>query len=436
MGSRTRRCASIAVCMRAVVGGPLSAVCLRGCRAAFVLAGVTVGVAVAACGGQSASPKPLPPRQLLQTALRDASAQGSVHEAESVRLSGHREIFSDDVGVGVGRQAITLPDGDVAHVLVTGGAAYVAGGESVLGHYFGFPAAAVRAIGSRWVRIPASSRAYSTVAYDATLATALQSFALTGPLAQTPPSTWRGQSIVGIQGEISSAAAGASGPVAATVYLSRASKPLPVAAIYRFRNGATATFTLDEWGEHLSLSAPARMIAQSAAEQALSGSIPRSTTSAVTPSTHTADHAGDLIGYWLATGRVLEAHDSAIQAPGEIIQRIWRIYRSCARPSCPLELERQVAGPSAQTLGTPMTAPLTTVSGGWRTSFSEPHVYCRGATTDSGGTENSAWQLTQATPSTIRAVETTRTAGPNCETATTEIIWSARRVATQSSAPA
>lgn len=420
---------------RAVLVRSVSPVWMRCRRGAVVLAGVTGGVALAACGGQTPSPKPLSPRQLLQTALNDASARGSVHEAETAEMAGRRETFSDDVGVGEGRQAITLADGQVAHVLVVGGEAYIAGSESVLGHYFGFPPSAVRAIRGRWVGIPSSSRAYSTVAYDATLATALQSFALAGPLTQTAPGTWNGQSVVGVQGEAPSSGA-ASSSVAATVYLSRASEPLPVGATYRFSNGASATATLDGWGEHLFLRAPTHVITQSAVQQASRGSSRRSAGAAVPPNTHANDPDSAWTGYWLATGQVLEAHDSAIQTPGEIIHRVWRIYRSCASQRCALDLERQTAGPTANTLGGPLTAPLTTANGGWATSFSEPDVYCRGTTADYPGTEDSAWHLSQATPGTITALETTRTSGPNCETGTTKIVWTARRAAAHSSAPA
>jgi hypothetical protein len=142
------------------------------------------------------------------------------------------------------------------------------------------------------------------------------------------------------------------------------------------------------------------------------------------------------IGYWQATGRVLQAHDSVIQAPGEIIHRVWRIYQACASQSCPLEFERQTAGPTAGTLATPLTAQLVSANNGWRTSFSEPNVYCKGSTADYPGVEDSHWYITRATSETIKAVETTSTSGPACETGTTKISWTARRLSVQPSTPA
>ncbi len=154
------------------------------------------------------------------------------------------------------------------------------------------------------------------------------------------------------------------------------------------------------------------------------------------PRTHTNHPGAAWIGYWQATGRVLQARNSAVQAPGEIIHRVWRIYQACAGQSCPLEFERQTGGPTPGTLGTPLTAQLVRAHNGWRTSFSEPNVYCKGSTADYAGVEDSHWYFARAAPDTISAAETTSTSGPACETGTTKITWTARRLSLQPSAPA
>jgi hypothetical protein len=205
-----------------------------------------------------------------------------------------------------------------------------------------------------------------------------------------------------------------------------------VGATFSSSNGASGSILLSQWGEHLSLQPPAHVIAPHALNPV--GHPSRAATAV--PRTHTSDPGAAWIGYWQATGRVLQARESAIQAAGEILHRAWRIYQACASQSCPLEFERQAGGPNAETLGTPLTAQLLRANNGWRTRFSEPNVYCKGSTGDLPGVEDSRWYITRATFETISAVETTSTSGPGCETGTTEISWTARRLSLQPSAPA
>jgi hypothetical protein len=232
-----------------------------------VLGVVIVSFALSACGAHTPATTRSSPEQLLNAALNDATDIGSAHETESFQRSGRTETFSDDVGVIEGRQEITLAPGMVAHVRVIGGVAYISGNQTVLTKYFGFPAATSRAVGSRWVSFLAPSRAYSVVAYDATLDTALAGLELTGRLTETPPTTFSGEPVIGIRGT-----ALLPGPfppaVDATVYLSRSRKPLPVGATYSFTNGAIAKIVMDRWGEHFALQAPTDVISPSVLEHA------------------------------------------------------------------------------------------------------------------------------------------------------------------------
>jgi hypothetical protein len=368
---------------------------------------------------------------VLHTALTDATAIGSVHEFESTENSGKTETFSDDVATQAGRQDITPAPRQRALVLVVRGVAYFSGDQAVLTDYFGLSPSAARAVGTRWVSIPSSSRGYAVVAYNATLPTVLDGLSLTGPFTETAPGTVSGESVVGIQGHVSLPGVPRDS-VAATVFVSRSGKPLPVGATYRFSNGASAGIVLSHWGEHLSVPPPAHVIAQ----KALQSVGHPSATATAEPQTHTSGPDVSWIGYWQATGLVVRAHDSAIQAPGEIIHRVWRIYQPCASQSCPLEFERETGGPTGDTLGAPLRAQLVGASNGWRTSFSEPDVYCHGSTADYPGVEDSHWYITRATSDTMSAVETTSTSGPACETGTTKITWTARRLSLQPSAAA
>ncbi len=426
LGSRRYRVGEAAENRRSGVVPVSPGLRVRGRSAWVLLASAISTIALSACGGQGSSTAGSSPAQLLHTALSDAGASGSVHETESVKLSAGREKFSDDVAVHEGRQAITVHPGEVAHVLVVHGQAYISGKKSVLTAFFGFSKLAARAIGSRWLSIPSTSRGYSTVAYDATLATALDGLFLRGPLTETAPATIDGTSVVGIQGDVT--LPGTPGSVATTVYVSRASKPLPVGATYSFSTGASGRIAFSHWGEPLSLRPPARVIAQGALQPVPSRSGPSPSRPATLTRRQIRAQNAAWEGYWLATGRVFQAHDSAAQVPGEVIRRLWRIARRCAGLRCSLELEREVAGPTANTLGVPLIAPLIGASDGWRASFTEPGVVCQGASAVTAGVEDSRWRITQPTAGTILALETTRTTGPDCKTGTSKILWTARRV--------
>jgi hypothetical protein len=404
---------------------------IRRCSGSALLASAVSSIALCACGSQTRQTTPSSPARLLHAALSNATARGSVHEVGSSEKSGQTVAFSDDVAAHGGRQTITLPSGQRALVLVVGDVAYISGDQAVLTHYFGLSPSAAKAVGTRWLSIPSSSRAYVVVANDATLPTALDGLSLTGRLTELAPSTISGEPVVGIKGDVSLPGAPPNS-VAATIYISRSGKPLPVGATYSFSSGVSGGTMLSQWGEHLSLQAPAHVIAPHALNPV---GHPSSAATAV-PRTHTSDPGAAWIGYWQATGRVLQARDSAIQAPGEIIHRAWRIYQACASHTCSLEFERQTAGPTAETLGTPLTAQLVGTNNGWRTGFSEPNVYCMGSTADHPGVEDSHWHITRATSDTISAVETTSTSGPACKTGTTKITWTARRLSLEPSAPA
>jgi hypothetical protein len=205
-------------------------------------------------------------RQLLRAALRNAVARGSVHESESARLSGQTSASSDDLARHDGRQEITRSDGVRAHVLIVGGRGYFSGNQAALVKYFGLPVSEARAVGTRWVSVPASSSAFAVVASDATLQSALHLLVLTRPLKKTAPTTIDGESVIGLKGDASgfSSEAGGLGSVAGLVYVSRNTDPLPVRATYRTRTGGSATLEFGDWGEHLRLRPPANVVPLSA----------------------------------------------------------------------------------------------------------------------------------------------------------------------------
>jgi hypothetical protein len=193
---------------------------IRGRSGSALLACAVSGIALCACGSQAPTTSPLSPAQVLHTALSDATATGSVHELESTENSGKTKTFSDDVATQAGRQDITPAPRQRALVLVVRGVAYFSGDQAVLAHYFGLSPSAARAVGTRWVSIPSSSRGCAVGAYNATLPTVLDGLSLTGPLTETAPSTVSGESVVGIQGHVSLPGAPPDS-VATTVFVSR-----------------------------------------------------------------------------------------------------------------------------------------------------------------------------------------------------------------------
>ena len=301
--------------------------------------------------------------------------------------------------------------------------------------YFGFSAPAAAKIGSRWLSIPSTNKAFPAVADEATLGSAIRDLALVGHLTELVPSRLNGQPVVGILGTASLPGA-PKGSVAGTVYVSRSGTPLPVGATYTYGTRGSTRIALDRWGERLRLRAPSHVITAAALKQAFSGPTERSNQAATASGKSTTSGDGAWVGYWVATGRVLEVHDSAAQARGETIDRLWLIHRACASSRCPLELERQTAGSTANTLGSPITAPLTGTGNRWHATFVEPNVYCLGAGADYSGTERSSWKITQASPGTITALETTRTSGPQCEIGTSTIVWTAHRLSRSQTHPA
>jgi hypothetical protein len=395
-----------------------------------------LGVGLSACGGQAPTPAgqsaSLAPsaRQLLRQAMQDARIRGSVHEVERDTAGRLAAALSDDVATSRGRQTITLTTGAIAHVVVIGKTAYIAGNATAVRHFFDFSTSAADTIGRRWLSIPSTSRAYATVVQDATLPSVLNDLQFRGGLTELTPSTIDGQSVIGIEGTAFTPGK-AQGHVTGIVYISRSTHPLPVAATYSAGNAATTTVAFDHWGERLSVHPPAPVITEHALDAQVTAT--NHATAAKTSGSDGSTTAEDaLAGYWTATGRVVAAHNSAIEVVGETIQRLWLIHRACATKTCPWELERQVAGATTDTLGTPITAPLIPTATGWRAPFTQANVYCQGLTADYPGTEHSQFQLTQAPDGTITADEQTRTSGPDCETGTTTVIWTAHRLPSQS----
>ncbi len=222
----------------------------------MLLAAVLAATAFGGTGAQAA--KQIPAAELLRTALSDASARSSVHEAETFRTATVTDTFSDDVANTGGRQDIVQTGGIDAHVLIAGGFAYFSGDITTLVKYFGFSSTEADAVDGRWVSVPSLNAGYATVADDATLPSALHDITPTGRLAETATTHVDGVAAVGIRGTLNLAAT--SKTTTYILYVSMSGKPLPLRATLVEGRGASATFSFTRWGEHISLQAPTNVV--------------------------------------------------------------------------------------------------------------------------------------------------------------------------------
>jgi hypothetical protein len=133
-----------------------------------------------------------------------------------------------------------------------------------------------------------------------------------------------------------------------------------------------------------------------------------------------------MLGEWDGFGQVVAAHHSATDRRGAIISRLWVIYRDCSNTSCPFYFSH-VIGPSVPNkMGHLVATTFMWHSGSWRAKLVQPGVACLNPTPgapNASGTETSWWIVRLKTPSELSAIETTRTAGPGCVTATSRIRW-------------
>jgi hypothetical protein len=208
----------------------------------------------------------------------------------------------------------------------------------------------------------------------------------TGPLTELPPSTISGEPVVGIQGDVSLQGAPPNS-VAATVYISRSSKPLPVSATYSYSNGASARIALSQWGEHLLLQPPTQVIAQSALQPVGH----RSATATAEPRTRTRNPklsapvgftSGTTqvpeTGTWHATGTTTASIGYSDGGVGPTVHRVWTIVRSCSQ-TCTYTLIRSFVGDGIASV---IRAALVHKSDGWHATWPAQRLTCAGTAAD------------------------------------------------------
>jgi hypothetical protein len=191
----------------------------------------------------------------LSAALGNAARHGSFRTTESSRSLGREYVSAADVAAQEGQQRVTVSPGWQARFLVVSGVAYIAGNQSGLTQYFGFPAAAARKAGSRWVSIPSSNPGYASASRDVLSASVLAYVTPSGRLTETAPTNIDGKAAIGIRGT-GPALRPNGAPSALTLYVSTKGAPLPLRAVFDDKQGDRETLTLSAWNEHVALQAP------------------------------------------------------------------------------------------------------------------------------------------------------------------------------------
>ncbi len=196
----------------------------------------------------------------LNLALRDAAQHSSFRATDSSVLLGHGYASTADVGVDEGQQRISIAPGGQARVVVVGGVAYISGNQAGLMRYFGFPAAAARKAGSRWVSIPSSSPGYAPASQNVLRGSVLTALTPSGRLAETAPTRIDGTAVIGIAGTGPALRSGGAAS-SLTLFVSSAGAPLPVRAVLSDKQGDHESITLGSWNERVALKAPHGAIA-------------------------------------------------------------------------------------------------------------------------------------------------------------------------------
>lgn len=250
---------------------------------------------------------------LARTAVRDATARGSVHISEAVRAGTNTASISADLGASKGQQVVHLSraSGEAREELV-GGTAYFTGSEPMLVAYFGLPATEATTIHGRWISVPHANSAYAGFANALSIASTLRGLIPQASLKLIGTSSLGGVAVTGLRGTIKSVA----GSATATVYVSRSATPLPVRVDFRDSQGNTVTATFSDWGEHIAIKAPTSTISITTVDAPEADAAAKELAHAaqVAAETYATDHSGSYAGL---TPAVVHSYEASIQiTPG------------------------------------------------------------------------------------------------------------------------
>jgi hypothetical protein len=164
-------------------------------------------------------------KALLEAALANARAKGSVHAVAHFVNQGGNAIFDNHDGRNHGVQRLTIYGGHVT-IRVLGPITYYTGDKRGLIKYFGYKPKLAAVESHKWVPLIAGNKGYRILTEGVTLASLLHNQRLAAPLRTLPERTIGGIPVVGVQGR--AAGDGLPKHSTATWWVSTGAHPLPV----------------------------------------------------------------------------------------------------------------------------------------------------------------------------------------------------------------
>jgi hypothetical protein len=207
---------------------------------------------------------------LVAASLAALKAGTAVHVDISTTVANGGITYSDDAAAGSGRQDITLPGGGAVMIVYVAGVGYVKGNAQGLAELMGLSSSQAQTLAGEWIAVhPGESlgtSSYADIVAGITLSSVASEITPAGPLTLNGQPTIAGQRAIAVLGRVP---ASQQLPASARLTFDVAadgSRPLRETVV---ASGYTSTTTFSDWGESLSLSAPAHSVAPAASPPAL-----------------------------------------------------------------------------------------------------------------------------------------------------------------------
>ncbi len=230
-------------------------------RSVLLSVGALAGVALVlgACGGISAGALAhKSPRQILTLTDSAAQASGGVHYELEATQGSARQTITGDAGSAEGDQQRVTGAQDVLVELVNG-TAYLKANAAGLEASFALSAAHAATYAGKWISLVPSDAPFAPISESVTLAAVVGEIIPTGSLTELSPSMLGGRHVLGVRGGLPGQVQnGVSG--SAVLYVDTAHPNLPVGFTGTASNGKqhiTEDGLFNQWGEHVTLTAPA-----------------------------------------------------------------------------------------------------------------------------------------------------------------------------------
>jgi hypothetical protein len=203
---------------------------------------------------------------LLDAARGAVTAGGSVHLDITAKSPGSLVTFSDDATGSGGRQVITVNGTGHATILLINGVDYVRADPEALQVFFQASLQQAARAADRWISLRPGEKlgasTYDDVTAGITLSSVAQELQLGRPLTKAAPATVAGQPVIGVQAPLPASDDLPGAKLVLYVTDNAALRPVR----YELVGGGSTTneFSFSQWGEKLTLTAPANAVPASA----------------------------------------------------------------------------------------------------------------------------------------------------------------------------